>query len=353
MTITEIAALSGVSIGTVDRVLHCRGRVSPETAKKIEAVIEKYKYTPNPIARQLQRNRAYRFCALVPRRDQDSGYWDLAIRGIHLEDTEVVSMGVKTEIIEYDHFDTAAFKKATRKILKDAPDGLILPPIWPEVDRPFTEELDKKGIPYVFFDADLSGTRPLCTINQDPFRSGYFAGKLLHLFAGRITGPVAIQWAPLNQNIRGRRAGFLRYAEEQGFRGLVKDCPEDREGMMLKAGDVEHFLRKQRNLQGIFVSYADVREAAEAAQSRRKQGNFYIIGYDMVPDNHRLLKEGRIDAVITQRPQGQGRLALLSLYRHVVLGQAVEPKIEMPIEVYFKENVPEDYTFSSYQMLAK
>ena len=42
MTITEIAKKSGVSIGTVDRVLHNRGKVSEKTKLAVEAVIEKY-----------------------------------------------------------------------------------------------------------------------------------------------------------------------------------------------------------------------------------------------------------------------------------------------------------------------
>ncbi|GHU53316.1 hypothetical protein FACS189496_4580 [Bacilli bacterium] len=55
--------------------------------------------------------------------------------------------------------------------------------------------------------------------------------------------------------------------------------------------------------------------------------------------------------------QGQAALALgpLGDYRvdPAFPEEPVEPKIEMPIEVYFKENVPEDYTFSSYQILTK
>jgi len=43
MTVHEIAALAGVSIGTVDRVLHKRGRVSAATKAKIEAIIEQYR----------------------------------------------------------------------------------------------------------------------------------------------------------------------------------------------------------------------------------------------------------------------------------------------------------------------
>jgi transcriptional regulator with XRE-family HTH domain len=46
MTVHEIAELAGVSIGTVDRVLHKRGRVSAATKARVEAVIEKYQFTP-------------------------------------------------------------------------------------------------------------------------------------------------------------------------------------------------------------------------------------------------------------------------------------------------------------------
>ncbi|MDR0598748.1 MAG: helix-turn-helix domain-containing protein, partial [Treponema sp.] len=48
MTVKEIAELAGVSIGTVDRVLHKRGRVSAATRETIEAIIEEYQFTPNP-----------------------------------------------------------------------------------------------------------------------------------------------------------------------------------------------------------------------------------------------------------------------------------------------------------------
>ena len=47
-TIKEIAALAGVSRGTVDRVLNDRGAVNPETAEKIRK-IEK-SWTINPTA---------------------------------------------------------------------------------------------------------------------------------------------------------------------------------------------------------------------------------------------------------------------------------------------------------------
>jgi len=59
MTVREIAKKAGVSIGTVDRVIHGRGRVAPETRNCILSIIEESGYTPNPIARHLKLNKKY------------------------------------------------------------------------------------------------------------------------------------------------------------------------------------------------------------------------------------------------------------------------------------------------------
>jgi len=81
-TVKEIAHLAGVSIGTVDRVLHDRGEVSVETKAKVHAIIASRGYEPNILARQLARNKVYTFRAILPRADQDSGYWSLCLAGI-------------------------------------------------------------------------------------------------------------------------------------------------------------------------------------------------------------------------------------------------------------------------------
>lgn len=51
--IIDIAEMAGVSVGTVDRVIHNRGRVSEENEKKVKAILEKANYQPNLMARSL------------------------------------------------------------------------------------------------------------------------------------------------------------------------------------------------------------------------------------------------------------------------------------------------------------
>ena len=48
--IKDIAIMSGVSTGTVDRIIHNRGKVSEEARGKVEEVLKKVDYKPNIVA---------------------------------------------------------------------------------------------------------------------------------------------------------------------------------------------------------------------------------------------------------------------------------------------------------------
>jgi LacI family transcriptional regulator len=329
-------------------VLHSRGKVAPETAGKIDAVLEKHPFTPNIIARQLKKGSAYRFSVVLPARGMDSGYWDQAKSGIQEVSSELAFQGIRTKMCEFESFSPDSFGRIMQDVLEEKPDGVIIAPIFPREVLPFAEKMQDAGIPYVYFDSDLPGTEPICTIATDPRKGGYLAGRLLHLFAGDITGRVAVQWAPLNSHISLRKEGFLRYAAEYGFEGQVKLCP-DKDGVYLPDDAIEASLGEMGNLKGIFIAYADVELAARLFEARRKQGGLFIVGYDLVPANYSLLKEGKIDAIISQRSREQGREAMFSLYRYIVLGWKIEDRIEIPLDIYFRENLPDEYPPRSYR----
>ncbi|MDR0878476.1 MAG: LacI family transcriptional regulator [Treponema sp.] len=340
MTVREIAELAGVSIGTVDRVLYKRGRVSAETKAKIEAIIERYQFTPNPVARRLKRNRAYRFCALIPQGEQDAGYWSQILAGINEAASEIAALGAEIEIIEFDRYSQEKYQAAADSILEKPPDGLIFSPIMPDRTRPFIEKIQASGIPCIFVDANLPGVEPLCAIGQDFVRGGYLAGRLMHLFAGKIRKPVAVlDLHGEDYHIIQRREGFLQYAREHHFPALVQEY-SGYKGTEISVEEISRFLRKNPELTGIFVTNSMAHRVAQAAKNRRKPRDFLLIGYDLVPNNHLALSEGRIDAIISQRPEYQGREALLNLYRRIVLEQQIPKKVDIPLDMYVKENIP-------------
>ncbi len=81
-TLKDIAEKAGVSIGTIDRIIHNRGRFSSDTADRVRQIMEEVDYRPNIMARQLSRAGNCHIGAFLPKGEQDSGYWNLPLSGM-------------------------------------------------------------------------------------------------------------------------------------------------------------------------------------------------------------------------------------------------------------------------------
>jgi LacI family transcriptional regulator len=60
-TMKDIAEAAGISIGTVDRIIHNRGRYSEETAELVRKAMKELNYTPNIHARGLKQTKKHIF----------------------------------------------------------------------------------------------------------------------------------------------------------------------------------------------------------------------------------------------------------------------------------------------------
>ena len=96
--LTDIARLANVSVGTVDRVIHNRGRVSEENIRRVKEIMEQVGYRPNPC----------HLVALIP--DFRPGdYWSAMEYGIRRAEEEWESYGVKVSVLTFDQYSKASF----------------------------------------------------------------------------------------------------------------------------------------------------------------------------------------------------------------------------------------------------
>src|SRR5690554_6007317 len=65
-TMRDIAKEANVSVATVSRLINDNGPVSEETRKKVQAVIDKYNYKPNDLARSLSTKKTKMIGFLIP-----------------------------------------------------------------------------------------------------------------------------------------------------------------------------------------------------------------------------------------------------------------------------------------------
>ncbi len=247
-TVKEIARLAGVSIGTVDRVLHDRGEVSADTKAKILTIVAALGYEPNILARQLARNRVYTLRAILPRADQDSGYWSLCLAGIHRAERDLAPYGTSLRVDEFDRYDRAGYRALLRDVVAEPRDGLLIAPVLPDDLVPVLKKLNAASppgragglVPYVFFDCDAEGASPVAAIGQDARRAGYLAGRMMSLLAKRPGPLVAVSAHAGDRHIRLRIEGFETFFRDvvpgtESRTVIVKECPEARRRRGLRA----------------------------------------------------------------------------------------------------------------------
>jgi LacI family transcriptional regulator len=337
MTIYDIAKKAGVSIGTVDRVVHHRPGVSEKTAKKVRRLIEKVGYKPSGHASGLASSKKrYCFGVLMPQKNQDNSYWAQPAKGIENRLQTLNNPKVSLRFYYFNKYVPASFARACHQITKELSqlDGLVAAPVMAEPAQAFFETLPKT-LPMVFFDSYLPNNN-IPTVGHPAKQSGQTSARLMDLAIGHTHKIGCLNLTPEDTHVNDRLKGFSAYFSDKPKATLVTETvsPSQSPNAFLKGAKA--LLKKYPDLKGLFVPHACVHETAAIKQ---KEGFPFIIGYDTLPKNTQCLKTGTIDVLISQAPFEQGSLAFDMLYRTVVLKEKTSKEHLMPVHIYLKENL--------------
>jgi LacI family transcriptional regulator len=336
ITIKHIARKAGVTIGTVDRVLHGRGRVAKKTASRVMRIVASTGYRTNVFARNLVRSRTWKFSVLMPRHTQDSGYWGLAAQGVNRAQSELSAYHVETPIVEFDRFSSRSFERACAQVLRSKPDGLLIAPVLPEQAAGFIKRLDN-AVPYVFFDSTIPDAQPLTRIGQDAYQSGRLAARLMSMIVPQGSTIAVLREYPDVYHIVERTRGFSEFfSDRAGYTLNFQDETAEIKASSLR-GTMERMRANVGRIDGIFIANASVHYIAEHIAAERL--DVRIIGYDAIPRNLPGVRSGAIDFLISQRPQVQTWRGISILYQHLALNQKCPDHIVAPIDVITKENI--------------
>ena len=170
VTIKQISEISGVSRGTVDRVLHGRGRVSPEKEALVRRVAEQLGYKPNLAGKALAaRKKSYTIGVLLTA--EGVSFFDEVIRGVRQAAGELADYGI-TVIVKTIKGYNSAVQLREMEALRHQVNALILNPInEPEIVAEINA-LAEDGLPVITLNTDVEESRRLCYIGPDYQKSG-------------------------------------------------------------------------------------------------------------------------------------------------------------------------------------
>ena len=339
--IKDIALRAGVSVGTVDRVLHERPNVSKEAREKVEKALAEMDYQPNMYASALAYNKSYRFHLLIPRHENEA-YWDEIEEGAKAATDRRRDFGVSLSISYYERFTPASFARAARECLKDQPDGVVVVPSTLEATQQFTDQLHQRQTPFILLDSYMPDLKPLAFYGQDSFQSGYFAARMLMLIASKEK---EIMLMKLLKD--GQVGSKQQVNRETGFRHYMTDhFPK------IKITDVEMPWDKpetyESTLEAFFKDHPDVHHCITFNSKAHIVGEFLqktnrrdvqIMGYDMVPKNADCVRQGSISFLVAQHAYMQGYACIWTLFDAIVMKKEVNPVNYMPIELLSRENI--------------
>jgi LacI family transcriptional regulator len=340
--IKDIARLAGVSIGTVDRVLHDRGEVADKTREKVISIAKELDYTPNFIAQALKTKKNLKIVTLLPEPTEDNAFWNKhplgALRAIEELDPFPVALGQ----VNFDMTCENDFQKKADAVLTMNPDGIVLAPLFKKESISFCNKLARKGIPFVFIDGYLDETRFLSYTGEDIYQSGRVAGQLTVMLNQTGKDILIVNIARNLQNfhhLNSRTEGFLSYFPSERRNGteiINLNIPDSDKTAVQR--DLDRALNRNKDIGTVFVTGSKSFKVAEYIDNKGIK-NINLIGYDIHERNVQYLKNGIIRFLIGQRPEEQTYKSVKKLFDFLSLNKVPEKIEYVPIDIVSSENV--------------
>ena len=315
ITIKDIARQTGLSKGTVDRVLHNREGVSKKSYEKVMRVIEEAGYQPNIYASLLAQHKDIVIAVVLPECVKGE-FWELAEAGLVRARENVGHLGVDIRRVSYDQYDLESFRAACDKALALDPAGVVVAPMFKTETMLFAARLQEKGIPYVYIDSKLEEDGYLAYFGMPMYKSGYLAADLLT--QGYAVDEVAVVRIRRDQHRQSdptinRRAGFMDYMMEHYPDCKIHtifvrpDAPEETAAAMDAFGaehpDVRHVVMFNSR---IYLTAAHLERLGVADKIR-------VVGFDNLASNLAALQRGTVNLLIAQHIDEQASMAIQAL----------------------------------------
>ncbi|TGE06535.1 LacI family DNA-binding transcriptional regulator [Hymenobacter fodinae] len=349
--IKDIAAKANVSVGTVDRVLHNRGRVSEPVRQRVLQMMQELAYEPNLLARTLGTNSTHRVAVLQPDHTLDP-YWQAPWEGIEQAARELKPYGVSLTRYPYDLHQVDSFLEQANRATLSEPDGILVAPLFYQESLALFTRWQQQHIPYVLFNTYIEEASPLSYVGQDSYQSGLLAGKLVQFAqpAGATFLIVHIAEDIANsRHITQKEKGFREYFAQLAHNSRpseLREQPYTIRCLELPPPTDPAFARRLTQLldeegtqlRGMFVSTSKAYEVAPYLQAYQRE-EIRLVGYDLLEQNIHFLREGVIHFLINQNPKQQGYRGVFTLADQLIFKKQVSPLSYLPLDIITQENL--------------
>ncbi len=341
VTIVDIAKKAGVSRGTVDRVLHDRGRVSQEKAELVKRCAQEMGYQPNIAGRGLaarKKKLRFGFCYMVGRL---APFYIKVYEEAKKYAETLLQYGVEVCFFPINIEEVNDEEMALEFTRQNQMDGWVMSGMFGELYLKCLQQLGMEPVPIVSYNTDIH--QRMAHVGCDYVQSGRLACGLAAIMTDNQASIGILSYFATSISSKLRIQGFRQELEEYYPQMNIADTAYftlqmDEFDVFLT---VRNMIEKHPEINVIYFAnpgdYAVCRAINKVAEKRKIK----VITYDLESEKLiDLIKDGKIDVTIGQEPEKQGRVPLEILFNYLVLG--IKPETDWyktELSIHIKQNI--------------
>lgn len=328
--LADIASQAGVSLATVDRVVHGRPGASARAVRAVEQAIAdldrqqaQLRLGARTLLIDVVMQAPRRFSGAV--RAAVEGELDRLRTGSVRARFHLGEAGSPAEVVQ--QLDRLGTRGGCDGVILKAPDD---PAVAAAVDR-----CAERGIPAVTFVTDVTDCRRVASVGLDNRSAGASAAYLIALATGDLPGRVLVTVSRRTfQGERVRLAAFRGHCDREVVEAGDVDGLDD--SMAAAVGEV---LERAPDIVAVY-SIGGGNLGILAALDRAGVSPRAFIAHDLDDDNATLLRAGRLTAVLHHDLRRDARAALHQLLRAKGLAAGAPTSRLAAVEIVTRHNLP-------------
>ena len=332
--IRAIADALDISVATVHRALHNRGRVSATTRERVLQMANELQYRPNLAARDLRLNRHLRISVHFP--TTIAVFFDSLRTGIEEGAKELRSV---LELDFHSYSRSAGRAQASlRAALMSMVDGIIAVPANTVQMRRLLEKANQANKPVILVSTDVPGSGRLTAVTPHPYYGGCMAAEVLASSMKTKSRVVVVAGDLENLNQTEKVRGFCSTLAESAP-GISPAVMETHDSPELARTCLLRCLQEMPKIGGIYVTSANSIAVLRLLRETGRLHTVPVVTTDLFPDLIPYLKDGAVKATIYQSPELQGSLAIRAMYHYLMEGKTPAASIGVNPQLVMKSNL--------------
>lgn len=341
--LVDVAAAAGVSLATVDRVLHGRAGVRPDTVAQVHAAVRRLEYRADPAASRLARARTHTVAVVLP--SGSNSFVAMLSEQVQTLAPWLTEMRLAAVIQQVDVFSPEALARHLATLRGQFVAVLVMGLDHPLV-RAAIDDLVAEGTTVITLVSDVPSSQRAHYVGIDNVAAGRTAGCLM----GRFVGGSSASDGPRKLGIVLGSHALRDHAERLfGFQQvLAAEHPQLTLLAPLEGHDdsvrteqlVTNLLKREKQLAGIYSIGAGNRGIQAALVDSGRASQVVWVCHELTPHARRALLDGVADAVINQDAGHELRSAFRLALARLNKERVVPDQERIRIDIFVKENLP-------------